>query len=149
MLHSAMANPTALIGLCILFWGVWGIFTKLSNVHNSPAFVTFAAHLLYALFSLPLLWRVREEGWDSINWKFPGIFCIVMTGVLGVVAKFLYHLTISKAPASQVVPAAAAYPAVTVLIAVIFLKERLHLIQGVGLLLCIAGVYLLTMKPSP
>lgn len=137
-----------MIFFCIVLWGLWGVFTKLSNVHNSPAFVTLAANLLYATFSLPLLWKLREEGWGTINWKFQGIIWIILTGVVGVSAKFFYHHALSKAPASQVVPAAGIYPVVTVLVAVVFLKERLNMTQSLGLVLCVVGVYLLTMERS-
>lgn len=134
--------------MCVIFWGMWGVFTKLSNVHNSAAFVTLSGHLLYAVFSLPLLWKIREEGWGRINWGFQGMFWIVMTGVFGVAAKYFYNLALSENAASKVVPAAAAYPLVTVLIAVIFLKERLQWSQGLGMVLCVMGVYLLTMSES-
>jgi len=130
--------------LCILLWGVWGLSSKLSNVHNAPAFVTLATHFLYAVFSLPLLWKLKQSQ-EAINWGFQAIFWIALTAVLGVGAKLLFNTALAKAPASMVVASTATYPLITTLLAVLFLKERVTMSQGFGMGLCVAGVYLVTM----
>ena len=90
-------HPNLLIALCILLWGVWGFSSKLSNVHNAPVFVTLATNVLYALLSIPLLWKLKEDS-TPINWSFSAIFWIVLTGVVGVSAKLVFNQALSKEP---------------------------------------------------
>ena len=136
-------HPNVLIALCIVLWGVWGISSKLSNMHNAPVFVTLASNILYALLSLPLLFKLKNES-APINWSLPAISWILLTGIVGVSAKLIFNYALSKGSASVVVPATAIFPVVTVLLAVFFLKEKISIVQGLGMLLCVAGVYLVT-----
>ncbi|NWK56469.1 DMT family transporter [Verrucomicrobiaceae bacterium N1E253] len=137
-------HPNLLIALCIVLWGIWGISSKLSNVHNAPVFVTLASNVLYALLSLPLLFKLKNEG-EPINWSFSALSWILLTGIVGVSAKLIFNYALNKQPASIVIPATSIFPVVTVLLAVFFLKEKITLTQGAGMLLCILGVYLVTM----
>ncbi len=130
-----------LIVVCILLWGVWGFASKMSNMHNAPVFVTLATNVLYAIFSLPLFYKLKQSG-EAINWGWMAVFWIALTSVVGVGAKLLFNTALSKAPVSQVIAATAIYPVVTALLAICFLKERVTLTQGVGMLLCVIGVYL-------
>ncbi|MDG0995340.1 MAG: DMT family transporter [Akkermansiaceae bacterium] len=136
-------HPNLLIALCIVLWGVWGLSSKLSNVHNAPVFVTLATNVLYALFSIPLLWKLKEDS-TPINWSFSAISWIVLTGVVGVSSKLIFNQALSKEPASIVIPATSIFPIVTVVLAVLFLKEKITMVQGAGMLLCVAGVWLVT-----
>ncbi len=115
-------HPNVLIALCIVLWGVWGISSKLSNMHNAPVFVTLASNILYALLSLPLLFKLKNES-APINWSLPAISWILLTGIVGVSAKLIFNYALSKGSASVVVPATAIFPVVTVLLAVFFLKH--------------------------
>lgn len=136
-------HPNLLILLCILLWGIWGISTKMSNLHNTPVFVTLASNILYAMLSLPLLFKLKEEQ-TAINWNFSAISWILLTGIVGVSAKLIFNYALSKEAASIVIPATSIFPLVTVVLAVIFLKEKITITQGAGMLMCVAGVYLVT-----
>ena len=63
---------------------------------------------------------------------------------MGVSAKLAFNQALSKEPASIVIPATSIFPIVTVVLAVLFLKEKITMVQGAGMLLCVAGVYLVT-----
>lgn len=143
VLHVPTMHPNVLILLCILLWGIWGITSKLSNMHNSPAFVTLVTNVLYALLSIPLLFKIKSEE-TPVNWGFSALVWILLTGAVGVSAKLIFNMALNKAPASQVIPATAIFPLVTVLLGFIFFKERLTFSQGIGMLFCIGGTYLLT-----
>ncbi len=136
-------HPNLLIALCILLWGVWGSSSKLSNLHNAPVFVTLATNILYALLSIPLLRKLKDES-TPINWNSSALSWIVLTGVVGVSAKLVFNQALSKEPASIVIPATSVFPIVTVVLAVLFLKENITMAQGAGMLLCVAGVWLVT-----
>jgi len=135
-------NPNLIIIICIILWGVWGFTNKLCNMQNAPVFVTLATNILYAACSLPLLFKVK---YNEINWSMSAMGWLLLTAGLGVGAKLLFNTALSKAPASIVVSATSVFPLVTVLLAAFFLREKINLQQGVGLCLCVSGVYLMTL----
>ena len=134
-----------LIFLAILFWGIWGFTGKLATNHNSPAVVTLATNLLFALFSLTLIFSIRNQT-TPIIWSSPAILWIVLTAVFGVAATIIFYMALSESPSSKVVALTATYPIITVILATIFLGERLSGIQILGILLSASGVYLLMAK---
>src|SRR5262245_51210813 len=58
---------------------------------------------------------------------------------------FFMALGDASAKATAVFPVTALYPVVTVLLAVGILRERLWLVQAVGIILSLAGIYLLNV----
>ncbi len=134
-------NPNLIIILCIILWGMWGFTNKFCNMQNSPVFVTLVTNFLYMAFSLPLLFKLKTE---EINWSFSVAGFLVCTAIFGVGAKFLFNMALSQSPASGVVSATSAYPIVTLILAVIFLNEKMNFQQGLGVGLCVIGVYLIT-----
>lgn len=71
---------------------------------------------------------------------------LIATAGLGVAAKLMFNSALAKAPASVVVSATSVFPIVTVILAAIFLKEKINIQQSVGLCLCVSGVYLMTLN---
>ncbi len=74
-----------------------------------------------------------------------GIFWAFLTGILGGVGNLAFFQALVKGGnASVVAPVTALFPMVTVLLAIIFLKERLGRIQWIGLALAFVAIYLLS-----
>lgn len=86
---------------------------------------------------------------DRKNLKFPRISPrIWMISILGAVmtmtlGDLLFFTAFSKGPASLVSPVAASYQAITVVLALIFLKEKFRKIQAFGVALAILGIILI------
>lgn len=133
------------IFLAILCWGIWGIVGKLATQTNSPQFVNISTNVLYALLSLFLLIPYKNET-SAINWEFNAMRWIILTGVVGVGARFFFFIALSKGPASQTVALTATYPIITAILATIWLKERLSFSQTTGLVFTVVGIYLLLGK---
>jgi len=67
-----------------------------------------------------------------------------LTGILGGVGNMAYFEAMVKGgKASVVTPVTALFPMVTVLLALVFLKERLGRTQWIGLALAFVAIYLL------
>ena len=65
-------------------------------------------------------------------------------GVLEVIAFFAYGSGITSEFTAIVAPVSAAFPAVTILLARIFLKERLEINQKTGIFSILAGLVLIS-----
>lgn len=74
-----------------------------------------------------------------------GIVLALIAGMLGVMGVVSFYILLTKKDASMVVPMTALYPALTAVLAVMFLKEPLTLIKGIGLLLSVVSLVLLSV----
>jgi len=130
----------------IVLWGTWGLVSKIAST-GVDAYVN---QLLYTAGLAPLLvfvaWTVHKqrntEKRDGHGW---GVFWAFLTGILGGVGNiFFFQALVTGGKASVVAPVTALFPMVTVLLALIFLRERLGRKQWAGLALAFVAIYLLS-----
>jgi len=131
--------------LTILLWGTWGLVSKIA----STGVDAYMNQLLYTAGLVPLLVFVaitvhRDRTGKSASRKM-GIFWAFLTGILGGVGNIAFFQALVKGGnASVVAPVTALFPMVTVLLAVVFLKEKLGRTQWLGLALAFAAIYMLS-----
>jgi len=122
------------------FWGCWGVVAKLISADVSP----FTNHLLFSagmLFTLPLV--LKKVRTTTPNRK--GIRWGLVAGVLAVIGNVaVYQAFTSGGLAAIVIPVTNLYPLVTIAIALLVFKEKLHWINGIGMLLAIPAVVMLS-----
>jgi transporter family protein len=129
----------------VVLWGTWGLVSKIA----SDGVDAYVNQLLFTAGILPLLvfvgWTVRKSGAaDNREGRGAGVFWAFLTGILGGAGNMAYFQAMVKGgKASVVTPVTALFPMVTVLLALIFLKERLGRVQWVGLGLAFVAIYLL------
>lgn len=68
-----------------------------------------------------------------------------LSAVIVVSSLVLLYVALGHGPASKIVPITAAYPAVTLIGAALFLSERISIAKVGGMLLVLAGVVVLTV----
>jgi bacterial/archaeal transporter family protein len=130
----------------IVLWGTWGLVSKIA----SSGVDAYVNQLLYTAGLAPLLifvaWSVhKHSAVESREHRRIGIFWAFLTGILGGVGNLAFFQALVKGGnASVVAPVTALFPMVTVLLALIFLKERLGPIQWIGLALAFVAIYLLS-----
>ncbi len=149
--------PTvALFGcaVAILAWGGAALFDKIAVRGVDP----FGAVLVRMAFvTVALLAFCAATGRLRQVAAFPPtvFLCLAASGLLGgFLGQAAYYLAIKQAPASQIVPVTATYPVVAVLLAVLFLHERLTPLKAFGVVLVVAGLMLVAgagarAKPEP
>ena len=131
----------------IVLWGTWGLVSKVASA-GMDAYVN---QLLYTAGLAPLLvfvaWTVhRQSGEDKRGSRAHGIFWAFFTGILGGVGNiFFFQAMVAGGKASVVAPVTALFPMITVLLALIFLHERLGRVQWLGLGLAFVAIYLLSV----
>jgi transporter family protein len=145
---SLLAMPRWLVFsvLTIGCWGAWGAVSKLAS-NDIDANTN---QLLFTLGLLPLIaiavrspslsvgvGEVRRAG---IGWAF-------LTGILGGTGNIaFFRALVVGGQASVVVPVTALFPLVTVILALAVLRERLGLLQKIGLALALIAIYLISME---
>ena len=126
--------------LALILWGVWSFLGKVATQSLPAAAVyllTISGHLVVVAFIL-------VEGLGPVAWQPWAVAAALGSGLAMAVALVFFFKALSHGPALVVVPLTALYPAVTVILAWLFLKEALTLRHLVGLALALAAVWLLS-----
>lgn len=123
-----------------LFWGVWGVVAKFISEEVNP----YTNHVLFTigmLFTLPLVvGKIRKE---TPNQK--GVGWGLLAGILAVTGNVaVFQAFSSGGLAAIVIPLTNLYPLVTIGIALLVFKEKLNWLNGLGVLLAIPAVIMLS-----
>lgn len=123
-----------------LFWGVWGIVAKLISEDVNP-YTNHALFTLGMLFTIPfVLEKIRKQ---APNKK--GILWGIIAGILAVAGNLaVFQAFSSGGLAAIVIPLTNLYPLVTIGIALLVFKEKLNWLNGIGILLAIPAVVMLS-----
>lgn len=126
--------------LAALCWGVWGILAKFISSDISP----YVNHLLFTigmLFTIPFV--VRKCKLKDINLK--GISWGIVAGILAVIGNIAVYKSFGTGGlAAVVIPVTNLYPLVTIVIALLVLKEKMHWLNGIGILVVVPAIIMLS-----
>jgi len=127
----------------ILLFGAWGIVSKATVDLVSP----FLGQILFTLGLLPLVVVASlSKDLRSGNHKLRGAGYGFLTGIFGGIGNVAFFLALSQGgKASTVVPVTAMYPLVTVITALVLLKEKLNRVQLAGVGLAISALILFSL----
>jgi len=126
--------------LSAVAWAFWGLFSKLSaNREVPPALLAFLSSCAsFPLIALAYLWQGAPVT------KTPtGLLFALLGGACGAVGMLLFSQAIKLGNAAIIVTLTAAYPALTVLLSLVLLREQISPLHALGVLLVMLGVMLL------
>ncbi len=129
--------------IALIFWGLTGVTQKLSTnrISSELSFLWFAYAMI--AISLVLLVSVRMH-WNVSS---PVLWLAIAGGSLnGLGALTSFAALESGGKASVVISLISLYPLLTVVTAVLFLHERLTLVQTAGIILAMAAAVLLSIE---
>jgi bacterial/archaeal transporter family protein len=139
-----MKNNTFLLAVLTMFsWGVGSFISKIAanKIGDRAVFWDVLGYapaiVIYSLFFLNL-----KTAWSDNKL---GIFLALLSGAIGSLGVIGLYTLLSRKEASTVVPLTAIYPALTAILAFIFLKEQLTLQKGLGIVLSAVALYLLSI----
>ena len=127
-LHSTSRRSIIFAFLAFALWGLWSLTSKMvidrisaGNLFAFYVVSSLSAPLLYALFR-----SIRPDNEDRGNptrlaWSIGAVAL-----ALNVVGAWAYSYALETGSASLVVPISSAYPLVTVVMAVAFLREKIN-----------------------
>ncbi len=132
--------------LAVVSWGIWAIFSKLIGdgltANHSQALSTLG--LVPVIAALGVSKKLRTTG--NRIW---GAALALGAGVLTCLGNAAYYDVLNRgAKAATVVPLTALYPLVTILLAVVVLREKLNRYQLAGLGQSFAAIYLFNVAPG-
>lgn len=121
--------------------GIWGITGKLALRSLSWQDVLLITAVVYVFVAAGLVLFGQTEFKSDANnwWAIASAACVI--GAL-----ILFYLALGTGEASKVVPISAAYPAVAMVLAAIFLSESITVGRVVGALVVIGGVVLISVS---
>ena len=125
--------------LTLVSWGIWAILFRLVGDEISPAH-SQAISTLGIVPVLLALALVKDPPGTTNRWR--GTLLALGSGVISCLGNVACYEALNHAKAATVIPLTALYPVVTVLLAVPLLKERLNLLQWIGIGLSLSAIYL-------
>ena len=130
-MHGLLASA-----LSVVFFGLWGFFSRLTIDHLTPM-----TALLFQTLGIMLMmpWMIKMSYVTNMSHK--GVVYALLTGLtfaLGSVMFFVATQRLEKI--SVVVTLTALYPIVTLLLAYIFLNECLNAQQWCGMVLAVMAI---------
>lgn len=126
--------------LTLLLWGGWGVLGKVVGESLTPsesqAFSTFGLLPLIAVLGL------RKSSACSPRMT-RGLLFGFVSGLLAGAGNIAYYHALSMGgAASTVTPLTALYPVVTIVLAVLFLREKISRLQLLGIGVALSSIYL-------
>jgi len=126
--------------LALLWWGVFGFLGKVGSDRVSPSQMQF----LYTLGQLPVVIVCAFRLKFRIASSKRGVLYSLLMGLLGALGSLAFFAAMKMGQASLIAPTTSLYPALTVLLAVLFLKERLNKVQLLGLVVAMVSITILS-----
>lgn len=124
-----------------IFWGLWGFLPKITVRYLSPV----SAIVFESLAGLPVALIVLATLKFRPDLHPKGVLLATLTGVLGILGALFYLIAVRRGQASLVASFTAVYPALTIVLAMLFLGERLVLRQWLGVGLALVAMLLVAL----
>lgn len=124
-----------------IFWGVWGAFIEIPEKSGFPATL---GYVVWSLTMIPCAIYALKK----INWKLEydkrSIFLGSTVGLLGAGGQLLLFQALRQGPAYIVFPIISLSPILTIFLSLIFLGERTHFRQWIGIILALIAMFFLS-----
>lgn len=124
-----------------IFWGLWGFIPKITTRYINPT----SAVIYEALIGLPVALIIMVFMRFQIQSEPRGIVLASVTGILGILGALGYLVAVTRGPVSLVTAFVALAPALTILLAMLFLGETLVLRQWVGVGMALVAALLIAI----
>ncbi|MCB5230665.1 MAG: EamA family transporter [Candidatus Cloacimonas sp.] len=125
--------------LSLFFYGFWAFFPKVASLYL-PVKEVIVYETIGAIIVAASVF-ISMRGKYEFSW--PGLIFSILAGITGLVGTlfFLKALT-SSDKTSVIVTMTALYPLITIILAVLFLKETITLKNGIGIAFALIAMYL-------
>lgn len=126
-----------------VFWGVWGALIGIPE--------GFPATLGYVVWALTMIPPAIVALWN-IKWKLEydssSIFWGCLAGFLGAGGQLILFEAVRLGPAYLIFPFIALSPVITIILALVFLKEKTGKLGWIGIFIALVAIFLLSYQPS-
>jgi uncharacterized membrane protein len=127
------------------FWGVWGAFAEFPTRHGFPETLVYA---VWALTMIPpALYAMQRVGW-TVQRDRRSIFLGSLIGLTGAGGQMLLFHAVHTGPTYLIFPIIALSPVITIVLSMIFLKERVSKLGAMGVVLALIALPLFNYTPG-
>ena len=128
----------------VTFMGVWGALIEIPEKNGFPATL---GYIVWAFTMIPAsIVALIINKWKLDTDK-RSIILGCLAGLLGAIGQLVLFFTLKIAPAYLVFPLLSLTPVVTILLAVIFLKEKTGRMGWIGIAVAVIAILLLSYQP--
>jgi len=136
------AEVVGLAAATIVAWGTWGVFSKLAVERIEQQVLVWGS--LITVPVILLIYLVASSQLAPLKMHGPGVAFAMLGGVGAAIGTVCFYLLLERERASLTVSLTSLYPALTVLLSVLFLREHLSGTHVLGILFALAAVALLS-----
>lgn len=129
--------------LALVVWGFWGFLPKMAVNHLNPG-TAFIYEVMGGLATGIIAFIIMRP--ELAGAEIRGVIPSVLTGVAGYVGLFFFLYALRGGKVSVIAPLTALYPVVSLVLAIVFLKERINLVQVAGIVLAVVSVLLISYE---
>jgi transporter family protein len=132
LFHSVMA-------LCC--WGLWAFFPKIAVRYTTPR-----SALVYEVLGGVLVAVVVLCTQGKLDFNIKGVLPSIGTGIAGASGLLFFLYAVQWGKITVISTLTAVYPVITIVLAMVFLKEKITYIQWTGIALAMASIALITYE---
>ena len=125
----------------LLWWGIFGFLGKVGSDRISPAQMQIFFTIGMVPVAIVCVFRLKFQ----IATNKRGVSYSLLMGLFAALGSLAFFGAMKNGKASLVAPVTSLYPALTVLLALVVLKEKLNKVQTLGLILAMASIVILSM----
>ncbi|MBR9998623.1 MAG: DMT family transporter [Cyclobacteriaceae bacterium] len=127
------------------FWGLWGALIEIPEKSGFPATLGYTVWALTMILpSLIALWLVQWR----LEYNARSVFLGLIIGLTGAGGQLVLFLALRSGPAYLVFPFISLSPVITIIMSLIFLKERTSLSGWIGIFLALSAIPLLSYQSA-
>lgn len=128
--------------LAILAWGFWAFLPKIAVTWIDPK-SAFVYEVIGGVFTGLIVFFLIGP---NLGTDLRGIVPSVLTGVAGYAGLLCFMLALRTGKVSVLAPLTALYPIVSLVLAMIFFREKLNVVQVAGVCLAVISVFLISYE---
>lgn len=122
--------------LCMIAWGTWGFIAKLGADKIAPG----PLQILATAGTLPLALMAFLQLRMRLEKDTRGITYGILNGVLSGIGLLAFYAAVNRGKVSVVGPVTSLFPLLTVVLAFVFLRERLNRVQVAGVAFSLVAI---------
>ena len=127
--------------LCIFWWGIFGFLAKLGADSISARHM----QILFTVGMIPLVILAFLRSNMKVDSDRLGATYGILNGVFAGLGGLAYFAAMESGQASIVGPVTSLFPLLTVVLAVLLLKERMNRVQVAGIVLALISISILSL----
>jgi uncharacterized membrane protein len=128
-----------------ILWGVWGALTEIPEKAGFPATLGYS---IWALTMIPCaLVAMRLNQW-KIEYDKKSVLYGLLIGFFGSGGTVILFQALRNGPAYLIFPIISLSPVITIILSILFLKEKASLKNWIGIILALIAIPLLSYQPE-